>query len=75
MEKKFFYNIWAVLLMKFWCSSIPIIKAFELLKLENIDDECKVTASLHLIGSIYKEMRCLCSKSMLDLKIKLGKIF
>jgi hypothetical protein len=52
MEKKFFYNIWAVLLMKFWCLSIPIIKAFELLKLENIDDECKVTASLHLIGSI-----------------------
>ena len=62
-------------LIKFWCLSIPIIKAFELFKLENEDDECKVTASLRLIGSIYKEMRCLCSKSMLDLKIKLGKIF
>ena len=51
---------------------IRIIKAFELLKLEKKDDERNQTASHPLIGSIYQEMRSLCSKSMLDKKVKLG---
>ena len=59
-------------LIKFWCLCIPIIKAFELIKLEKKDDERNQTASLPIIGSIYQEMRSLCSKSMLDKKAKLG---
>ncbi len=53
-------------LINYWC-----IQAFELLKLDNNNDFYK-TASLSLIGTVYKEMRSLCSRSMQDRTLKLG---
>ena len=55
-------------IVKYWCIQIPIIKAFELLKLEDNN------TALPLIGLIYKEMRSLCCKSMLNQKIKIDGV-
>ena len=57
-------------LIKYWCIQLPLVSAIDLLKLE--EEKTGVTCSLPLIGSVYKNLRAICSKSMAEKKIKLG---
>ena len=65
-------------IIKFWCVQLPLVKVKELLLLEANDSYKKgkekntLTLSLPVIGSIYRNMRSLCSHSMLQLSCSLG---
>ena len=64
-------------IIKFWCLQLPLIKASELLKLEDLDKFDKKinnVVSSPVIGSVYKNLRSLCSHSILQINIVLGGV-
>ena len=58
-------------LIKYWCVQLPIASAKDMLILDK-DKNNGIECCEPIIGKAYKYLRCICSRSMMDKKIKLG---
>ena len=64
-------SVWLVIaIIKYWCVQLPLATVVDLLKLEEEKNGFK--CCLPIVGRIYKNLRSICSKSMMDVNIKLG---
>jgi hypothetical protein len=65
--------LWLIITkIRYWCVQLPLATAIDLLKLE--EEKNGIKCSLPIIGKIYKNMRSICSRCMIDIDFKLGGI-